>query len=122
MNDKALSTYDRIMQDPKRRFTFEQEYRKFVLVEILIPLLEDCTMPIRTLAQAAGISPTVVQDIKSGKKESISFSTFLSILEALGYQATIHIDRQRRKIGPHLRRGSLRKKRDRLKPLAWKRR
>lgn len=97
MSDKALSTYDRMMQDPKRRFKFEQEYRKFVLVEILIPLLQDCKIPVRTLADTAGISPTVIQEIKSGKKEGVSFSTFLAIIEALGYKATIQIDRERKR-------------------------
>ena len=93
MSDKPISTYDRIMKDPKRRFKFEQEYRKFVLVDILIPLLEKSQISVRALAHAAGVSPTVIQDIKSGKKEGISFTTFMSILEALGYSATIRINR-----------------------------
>ncbi len=82
--DKPLSTYDRIMNDPKRRFKFEQEYQKLLLIKILIPLLEACKVPVRTLAESAGVSLTVIQDIKSGKKEGISFSLFLSILKALG--------------------------------------
>ena len=97
MNDKPLSTYDRIMKDPKRRLKFEHEYRKFVLVEILIPLLEKSKASVRALADAAGVSPTVIQDIKSGKKEGVSFSTFISILKALGYNATIQIDKAPRK-------------------------
>jgi DNA-binding Xre family transcriptional regulator len=108
MIDKALSTYDRMMQDPKRRFKFEQEYRKFVLVEILIPLLQDCKISVRALADAAGISPTVIQDIKSGKKEGISFSTFLAILKAMGYKATIQIDRERKR--PHSRISRIRRR------------
>lgn len=103
MSDKPISTYDRIMKDPKRRFKFEQEYRKFVLVDILIPLLEKSKISVRALAHAAGVSPTVIQDIKSGKKEGISFTTFMSILEALGYSATIRINRGSRTKKPKSR-------------------
>lgn len=95
MEDEHLSTYDQCMQDPKRRSKFEEEYRRLVLVEILIPILEKSEIPVRTLAKAAGISPTIIQDIKSGTKEGISYSTFLSILEALGYKASIHITKKR---------------------------
>lgn len=97
MNNKPLSTYDRMMKDPKRRLKFEHEYRKFVLVEILIPLLEKSKLSVRVLADAAGISPTIIQDIKSGKKEGISFSTFIAILKALGYNATIQVNKTRRR-------------------------
>mgnify|MGYP000349547405 CR=1 FL=1 len=79
MENETLSTYELFMQDPNRRSQFEEEYRKLVLVEILIPLLEKSNTPVRVLAKAAGILPTVIQDIKSGKKEGISYSTFLSI-------------------------------------------
>ncbi len=96
MNEKPISTFDRIMKDQKRRFKFEQEYRKFILVDILIPLLEKSKISVRALAHAAGVSPTIIQDIKSGKKEGISFPTFMSILEALGYSATIRVDKERR--------------------------
>lgn len=95
MIDDFLSTYDLLMQDPKRRQKFEEDYRKFILVEILIPLLEKSDMPVRSLAKVAGVSPTVIQDIKSGKKEGISYVTFISLVEALGYQATLRVTRRR---------------------------
>lgn len=110
---KPLSTYDRIMQDPQRKAAFEKEYRKFILVETLIPLLEKCTTPVRILVRLAGVSPTIIQDIKSGKKEGISFSTFLAILEALGYRATLQIDRPTRKSPRELRVRSLRSRKRR---------
>jgi DNA-binding Xre family transcriptional regulator len=92
---QVFSTFDRIMQDPKRRYKFEQEHQKFVLVETLIPLLDECKISVRALADSAGISPTVIQDIKSGKKDGIAFSTFLNLIEALGYQATIRVNKRR---------------------------
>jgi len=96
MESDELSTYDQLMQDPKRKQKFDEEYQRLVLVEILIPLLEKSEVPVRALAKLAGISPTIIQDIKSGKKEGISYSTFLSILEALGFRANICITRVQR--------------------------
>jgi DNA-binding Xre family transcriptional regulator len=95
MESNGLSTYDELVQDPKRRERFEEEYQRLVLVEVLIPLLEKTEISVRVLAKMAGLSPTVIQDIKSGKKEGISYSTFLSILEALGYKANIRITKVR---------------------------
>jgi hypothetical protein len=95
MAHDSLSTYEQLMQDPKRRQKFEEGYQKFVLVEILIPLLENSEVPVRVLAKAAGVSPTVIQEIKSGRKEGISYPTFLAIVGALGYQATLQVKRRR---------------------------
>lgn len=94
MIDDSLSTYDRLMQDPHRRQKFEEGYQKFILVEILIPLLKKSEIPVRALAKAAGVSPTIIQDLKSGKKEGISYPTFLCIVEALGYRATLQVKRK----------------------------
>ncbi len=107
MENNELSTYDQLMQDAKRRERFEEEYQRLVLVEILIPLLEKSEIPVRVLAGAAGVSPTIIQDIKSGRKEGISYSTFLSVLEALGYKAKIRITRIHK---PRLKTRSRRKK------------
>jgi DNA-binding Xre family transcriptional regulator len=96
MENETLPTYDQLMKDPKRRRKFEEEYQQLVLVEILIPILEKSQIPVRALAKIAGVSPTIIQDIKSGKKEGISYPTFLSILEALGYRAKIQITKSHR--------------------------
>jgi len=95
MENEELSTYDRLMRDPKRRQKFEDEYQKLVLVEILIPILTKSEVPVRLLAKAAGVSPTTIQDIKSGKKEGISYATFVAILEALDYKASIRVHKFR---------------------------
>lgn len=79
----SQSTYDLLMQDPKRRQKFEKKYRSFVQVEILIPLLQKSKMSAKILAKKANVSPTLIEAIKSGKKEEISFSLFSSILKAL---------------------------------------
>lgn len=95
MKKNKLSSFDRLMQNPNRREQFDEKYRGLVLVEILIPLLEKSKFSVRELGKKAHLSPTVIQDIKSGKKESISFSTFLSILEALGYSAVLEVTKEK---------------------------
>lgn len=80
-----LSTFDRLMLNPARKEQFDEKYHGYVLVEVLIPLLEKSKFSVRELTKNAHLSPIVIQDIKSGKKDSISFSTFLSVLQALGY-------------------------------------
>ena len=44
---------------------------------------------VRELAQAAGVSPTVVQGLKSGKKTNVTLATVSKVLGAVGYQLTV---------------------------------
>ncbi len=82
MSKKSLSTYDRIMQDPKRRNSFEKEYKEFVLSELLLALMENDAKSVRKLAKEAGLSPTAIQDIRSGKQKDIRLTKFLNIARA----------------------------------------
>lgn len=80
-----LSTYERLIQDPKRKAKIEREYKDLLLSELLIALMEEDKISVRKLAIAAGISPSIIQDLRSGKKENITLKTFSSIAGALGY-------------------------------------
>lgn len=80
-----LTTYDQLIQDPKRKARIEKEYRELLLSELLIALMEEDHVSIRKLATAARISPSIVQDIRSGKKENITLKSFSNIAAALGY-------------------------------------
>ncbi|MCF7800059.1 helix-turn-helix transcriptional regulator [Candidatus Babeliales bacterium] len=80
-----LSTYERLTQDPKRKAKIEREYKDLLLSELLIALMEEDRVSVKKLALAAGISPSIIQDIRSGKKENITLKTFSSIAGALGY-------------------------------------
>ena len=84
-NTIKLTTYDRLIQDPKRKAKIEKEYRELLLSELLIALMEEDHVSVRKLATAAGISPSIVQDIRSGKKENITLKSFSNIAAALGY-------------------------------------
>ncbi len=81
---KPLSTIDRlIMQNQKEKQLFEQEYQILVLSELLIALMKEDEISVRSLAQEARLSPTIIQNIRSGKKKTITLQTFIKLLEAL---------------------------------------
>lgn len=82
---KITSTYDRLMADPEQKHLFEKEYQEFLLSELVIALMEEDKISVRKLAKEAGLSPTVIQEIRSGKKTNITLATFVSIAYALGY-------------------------------------
>ena len=78
------STIDRlIMQNPKEKKLFDQEYQALILSELLIALMKEDEISVRALALEARLSPTVIQNIKSGKKKTITLQTFIKLLEAL---------------------------------------
>lgn len=83
--ERNLSTYERLTQNPERKAKIEKEYRQLLLSELLIALMEKDRVSVRKLAKAAGISPSIIQDIRSGKKENITLRSFSNIAAALGY-------------------------------------
>jgi len=86
MTKKIKSTYDEFIESlsPKEKEEFEKEYKDLVLSELLIALMEQDGISVRRLAKEAGISPTVIQGIRSGTKNNITMVNFLKILKILG--------------------------------------
>jgi len=86
MNKKIKSTYDEFVESlsKEEKEEFEKEYRELVLSELLIALMEEDNISVRKLAKEAGISPTVIQGIRSGTKKNITMLNFLKILKILG--------------------------------------
>jgi len=86
MTKKIKSTYDEFVESlsEKEKKEFEEEYRELVLSELLIALMEEDNISVRKLAKEAGISPTVIQGIRSGTKKNITMLNFLKILKILG--------------------------------------
>lgn len=84
---KALSTYDEHMQSlsPKELKAYKKGYKEFLLSELVIAAMEEDDVSVRALARAAGISPTIVQEIRAGKRKNLSLQSFLKIVDALGY-------------------------------------
>ncbi len=91
---KPKSTYDRLMQDPEFREQFEMEYQAFALSEIILQLMEEEKLSVRELAKAAEVSPSVIQDIRSGNRTNITLANLSKILKALGSRIAVQIGEQ----------------------------
>ena len=67
----------------------EKEYNEFLLSEFVLEKMEEEKISVRALAQKAGVSPTVIQKIRSKDAERINFRTFTNVLNTLGYRISI---------------------------------
>lgn len=89
MKKRIESTYDRIFKDKDRKANIEREYQELLLSELLAATIEKDDVSVRALAKEAGISPTIIQELKTGKRKNITLLTFNRVLNAIGYQITI---------------------------------
>ena len=84
------TTFDKIINgDPKRKEKFDKEYNQFLLSEFVLEKMEEEQISVRVLAKKAGVSPTVIQKIRSKNAEKINFKTFTNVLHSLGYRISI---------------------------------
>ena len=84
------TTFDKfITNDPKEKELFEKEYNEFLLSEFVLEKMEEEKISVRALARRAGVSPTVIQKIRSKDAEKINFRTFTNVLNTLGYRISI---------------------------------
>ena len=74
------------MQDPKWKAGFEKGYEKFLVSEFLIEAMEEKKISVRQLAKEANVSPTMIQNMRSGKSSNISINTLAPILSVLNYR------------------------------------
>jgi len=88
---KFKSDYDEYVSDPKRKALLEEKYRELCLSEIILGLMEEQSISVRKLAKEIGVSPAVIQDIRSGKRKNITLKNLVNITSALG--ATIKIQK-----------------------------
>ena len=86
MKKKNKSTYDEFIEDKEEKTLLDEEYKELLLSELLIAAMEHDHISVRKLASAAGVSPTIVQELKSGVKTNITIDTLSKILDAVGYQ------------------------------------
>lgn len=84
-----MSTYERKMQDKKFKAAYDKHYRELLFSELLISIMEEDEKSVRNLAKEVGISPSVIQDLRSGKQQDIKVSNLIRIVEALGYQVIL---------------------------------
>lgn len=86
MIKKVKSTADKFVESltPKQKKEFFEEYRELLLSELLLAAMEQDEISVRKLAKLAGVSPTIVQAMRSGTKKDFSMKSFFKILKGLG--------------------------------------
>ena len=95
MNKAELSTFEKEMQKSSFRRKFEKEYKEFLLSEIISALMEDDLKSVRELAKEVGLSPTVIQKLRSGKQQDVKFRNFVNISHACGYDVILEKGEER---------------------------
>lgn len=93
--NKPMSTYERKMQDKQFKKGYEQHYKELLFSERLISIMEDDDKSVRDLAKEAGISPSVIQDLRSGKQADIRVSNLIKIAKSFGYELVLQRGEER---------------------------
>lgn len=84
------STFERLIhEDVEFENDLKKRYREFVLSELLLAVMEEDHLSVRKLAKEAQVSPSLIQDLRSGKKDNLTFKSFSHIVEALGYDIVL---------------------------------
>ena len=95
MNKTQLSTFDKEMQDEAFNKQFSNEYAEFLLSETIRELMDNGHKSVRKLADESGLSPTVIQNMRSGQQEDVKLRNFINISHACGYNLVLEKDTQR---------------------------
>lgn len=83
---KIKSTIEELLDGMtvQEREEYEREREEFILSELLLAVMAEDDISVRQLAKMAGVSPTVVQAMRSGTKKDFSMKSFFKILKGLG--------------------------------------
>jgi len=84
------TTFDTFIgNNKKEKELFDSEYNDFLLSEFVLQKMEEENISVRALAKKAGVSPTVIQKIRTKDAEKINYRTLTNVLHSLGYKLSI---------------------------------
>ncbi|SRR5579883_1106692 len=92
---KPLSTFERKMKNPKFKKIFEEGYKELLFSELMISIMEGDDKSIRDLAREAHLSPSIIQNLRSGKQQDIKVSNLIKIAHAFGYEVILEKGNER---------------------------
>ncbi len=95
MAKKIKTTFDKWMEKPKIKDSFDKGYEEFVLSELVLALMAGDNKSVRGLAKEVGVSSTVIQKIRSGKQKDMKVSNFLKLIQECGYHIILENGRTR---------------------------
>ena len=86
MAKKVKSTVEKFIESlsAKELKNFNEKRQEFILSELILAAMEKDNISVRKLAKMAGVSPTIVQAMRSGTKKDFSMQSFFKILKGLG--------------------------------------
>ena len=99
MAKKTKTTFDKWLSDPQVKKHFDKGYKNFVLSELILALMENDGRSVRQLAKEVGLSPTVIQNLRSGKQEDMKIRNFISIAHACGFHLVLKNKKEQIPIG-----------------------
>lgn len=94
-NEKLISTFDKEMQDPEFAKAYQEEYKEFVLSELLLAIMDEDDKSVRQLAKEAGLSANAIQNIRSGKSQDMRLKNFIGVVRAYGYNIVLEKEGRR---------------------------
>lgn len=85
MTKKIQSTYERFIKSltPQEKKDFDREYKELAFSEMLLAIMQEDEISVRQLAKEAGISPTIIQGMRSGTRKQVSMQSFFKVLKGL---------------------------------------
>jgi len=95
MTKKMQSTHDELIEklSPTELQKMEQDYENLLLSEIILAAMHEDGITVRKLAEEAGISPTIIQGVRTGTRK-ISAQSLFKIFKGLGYSLFAERDGQ----------------------------
>ncbi|MBA4697716.1 MAG: helix-turn-helix domain-containing protein [Legionella sp.] len=87
--NKPLSTYERKMQGKDFKRKYEKHYKELLFSELLVSIMEGDAKTVRALAAEADISPSIIQDLRSGRQQDIKVTNLIKIAKVLGYEVIL---------------------------------
>ena len=90
----SKSTYDKFYESlsAEEKKDFDNEYKDLLISEMLFAAMAQDDVSVRELAADAGVSPTIVQGLRSGTRKNVNMKTFFKILGSLGYTLSVERD------------------------------
>lgn len=94
MSKKVKTTCEEYVDSltPQQKKEFDNEFRNFALSELILVAMKKDDVSVRQLAKLAGISPTIVQDLRSGNRDDFSMRSVLKVLSSLGFKVLLERD------------------------------
>lgn len=74
---------------PKQLKKFEEEYKEYLISEMLIAAMEHDDISVRELAKLAGVSPAIVQGVRSGTKTNVTIKTISKLMKPFGFSVAL---------------------------------